>query len=175
MLFAVARVAVLGLAGLWCIGTPDAAVPAETSSDPDRTAIAVEALSRLKGVDLETNPAVKSAVLKVLEQVKGTPHLVEIVRDFNLKEQDGALLQFASANPGTSGGVEAIQLLLAHKNPALLNTALAGTNAVPIIQALGYAADRESVPMLAPIVNDDSRPVAVRKEAVRALAQIHEG
>ena len=45
---------------------------------PERTAIAIESLSRLKGIDLETNPAMKNAVSKVLDQVRGTPQFVEL-------------------------------------------------------------------------------------------------
>src|SRR5689334_5130490 len=53
----------------------------DTGSRSDRTAVAVEALKRLKGIDLESNPALKSAVLKVLESTKGTPQFVELVRE----------------------------------------------------------------------------------------------
>src|SRR5207249_1442685 len=67
-------------------------VPAQ-SNDSDRASIALEALSRLKGLDLEANPAVKSAVLKVLEQVRGRPEFVEIVRDFKIKGQEKGLLE----------------------------------------------------------------------------------
>jgi len=62
-----------------------AAEEGDKSSDPDRAAIALEALSRLKGIDLDTNPVVKTAVLNVLDQVRGTPQLVELVRDFKIK------------------------------------------------------------------------------------------
>src|SRR5213593_4146630 len=64
---------------------------ADDSGSPtnsDRAAIAREALSRLKGIDLDANPGVKAAVLKLLDQSRGTPQFVEIVRDFNIKDQD---------------------------------------------------------------------------------------
>jgi len=41
-------------------------------------------------------------VLKVLEQTRGTPQFVEIVRDFNLKDQDEALLEIAAQSPASS-------------------------------------------------------------------------
>src|SRR5438093_1047136 len=66
-----------------------------SQSERDHTGIALEALSRLKGIDLEANPAVKAAVLKTLEQVRGTPQFVEIVRDFKIKGQGTALLELA--------------------------------------------------------------------------------
>src|SRR6059058_5478217 len=52
-----------------------------TVTVPDRTAIAIEALSRLKDVDLESNPALKAAVMKVLDSTRGTPNFVKIVQD----------------------------------------------------------------------------------------------
>src|SRR2546428_12690098 len=80
----------------WCAAS--SAIAAEQSgqqADSGRAAIALEALSRLKGVDLETNPALKTGVFKVLEQVRGTPQFVEIVHDFKITGQEEALLQFA--------------------------------------------------------------------------------
>src|SRR5579862_3151714 len=73
--------------------------PLVFGQSPDRTKIAVEALQRLKGIDLEANPTLKAAVLKVLESTRGTPQFVEIVREFNLKGQSPALLDFAMGHP----------------------------------------------------------------------------
>ena len=42
----------------------------------ERTAIQIEALNRLKNVDLESSPALKGAVVKVLEKTRGTPQFV---------------------------------------------------------------------------------------------------
>jgi len=66
--------------------------------------VAIEALSRLKGMDLEANPSLKAAVLKVLETTRGTPQFVELVRDFKIKGQAGELLAFAASNPTNSDG-----------------------------------------------------------------------
>jgi putative heme-binding domain-containing protein len=147
----------------------------DVAPDTNRSTIALEALSRLKGIDLDSNPAVKSAVLKILEQLKGTQSFVEIVRDFGIKDQDAALLDYATRNPNSSSGVEAAGLVLSHKNLDLLKATLAGTNAGPLLQALGHVADRDSIGLIQPLVGDLSRTVAIRREAVLALAQMHEG
>src|SRR5439155_8178824 len=73
--------AVLLLAQLCHSNNCGSAAPEE----PDRGAIAAEALSRLKGIDLDANPGVKAAVVRVLDQARGTPQFVEIVRDFKIK------------------------------------------------------------------------------------------
>jgi putative heme-binding domain-containing protein len=140
-----------------------------------RTAIAVEALSRLKGMDLEANPAIKKAVLKVLEQTRGTPQFVELVRDFNLQDQDDALLEYAAQNPASSAGVEAMRLVLSRPDTGLLKTALAGTNAINVVEALGNTGENGIVPLLLPLVTELARELAVRKQCIRALAQLQTG
>jgi len=151
------------------------AVEPEAVKTPDRTAIAIEALSRLKGIDLEANPAVKNAVMKVLDQVRGTPQFVELVRDFKIKDQSPALLEFAVQHPNDSGGVEAMRLILANQDIALLTNSLAGTNAIKVVEALGNTDEKQIVPLLAPLVTDTNREVGVRKQVVRSIARIQDG
>ncbi|MBI2925261.1 MAG: c-type cytochrome [Verrucomicrobia bacterium] len=148
------------------------------SEDTERTRVALEALSRLKGIDLESNAAVKAAVLRVLEQVRGQPEFVELVRSFKLKGQEPALLQAAIDRAEGSAGVEAARLLLDTGQLDLLRGALEGTNAVAataLTEALGNTADKRAVPLLAPLLTDAKRDLALRKQAVRALAQTQDG
>ena len=151
---------------------------ADPSEQSERTAVAIEALSRLKGIDLEANPAVKTAVLKVLDQIRGKPQFVELVRDFKIKDQDPALLEIAIQNPDSAAGVDAAKLILEHKQGALFESSLNGTNvasAVKLAEVLGNAGENQIVPLLEPIVADPKRDVALRKQAVRSLAKNQEG
>lgn len=141
----------------------------------DQTATALAALERLKGIDLDTNPAVKAAVLKILEQVRGTPAFVEIVRDFNIKGLEPELLEVALKNSTNATGAQAMRLILDHQNLDLLTESLANTNAAIVIAALGNTSDKRIVPLLTPIVVDLAREPAVRKAAVLALAHTQEG
>ncbi len=170
----VSRLLLLACQLLGCIA---AALAADSGSlaNSDRAAIAREALSRLKGIDLDANPGVKAAVLKVLDQARGTPQFVEIVRDFNIKDQDAALLEIATRNPGSSAGVEAMRLILNGPNVELLKQSLAGTNAVNVTEALGNTGENKIVPLLSPIVTDAARDLELRKQALRALAQVQAG
>jgi putative heme-binding domain-containing protein len=145
------------------------------AEDANRTAIALEALSRLKGIDLDSNPGVKKAVVKLLDQARGTPQFVEIVRDFKFKDQDPALLEIAIQNPASSIGADAMRLILGGQNVDLVKQALAGTNAVVVTEALGNTGAQEIVPLLLPIVTNSAREVAVRQQAVRSLAQVQTG
>lgn len=145
------------------------------SNNAARTAINLEALSRLKGVDLEANPAVKAVVMKLLEQLRGTPQFVEVVREFNLRGQTEPLLEAAAQDPSGANGVEAMRLVLQSGNLPAVKTALAGTHAVKVAEALGNTGEKEIVPLLLPLVPDTATPLPLRQQAVRALAKVREG
>jgi putative heme-binding domain-containing protein len=152
-------------------------VAAETPARDDaaRSAINLEALSRLKGIDLEANPSLKAVVLKLLEQMRGNPEFVEIVRDFKVPDQAPGLLEIAAKDPNSQTGVEAMRLVLKENNPNLVKESLAGTNAVALTQALGNTGEKAIVPLLEPLIIDGNRDVLLRKDAVRALAKVKEG
>jgi putative heme-binding domain-containing protein len=126
-------------------------------------------------MDLESNPAVKNAVLKILEQVKGTPQFVEIVRDFKIKGQELALLDFACKEPASSAAAEAVQIVLHNDGTNLIGEALDGTNSVALIEALGNTREKEIVPLLEPRLGDTSRDSAFRRKAVHALSGVRGG
>jgi len=161
----------------WLLGCAfgPAAIAASGSNDSERTAISLEALSRLKDIDLDANPAVKTVVLKLLDQVRGTPQFVEIVRDFKIQDQEEELLRIAAKDPASQPGVESMRIVLSDGKHDVLKRALAGTNAVPIAEALGNTGEKAMVPLLEPIVIDAVRDVALRKQAVKALAQVQVG
>ena len=145
------------------------------SSESNHSTVAIEALERLKGIDLDANPAVKAAVLKVLESTRGTPDFVRIVHDFNLTGQNPGLLEVALLHPAEEAGVEAMRTILASNNLAPLESALRGTNSARAVEALGNTRDKETVPLLLPLINDPARDVAARRQAVKALAGTQEG
>ena len=150
-----------------------AGLRAQTPTNPPT--IAVEALSRLKGIDLEKNPAVKSAVFKVLDQTRGTERFVEIVRELKLKDQEDGLLEFILKNPASSQAADAMRMILESNRQQLVLTALSQTNAPAVILALGNTARNEIIPFLEPIIHDPHHEVSVRKQAIESLARVEEG
>jgi putative heme-binding domain-containing protein len=149
-----------------------------SSPDSSQNSLAVEALSRLEGIDLERNPAVKKAVLRVLASTRGTPQFVEIVKKFDLKDQDEGLLEAARLSPESDAGVEAMRMILARGNTELLKTALKSTNNVEagkILEAMGNAKEKRIVPLALAVLKDEKRDAGVRRQAIRALAQTEEG
>lgn len=172
------RIVLSGLLGI-CLLLAAIKMRAQTSkAESDRVAIALEALSRLKGTDLEANPAIKRAVTNVLEKMRGTTNFVKIVQDFQLKGQEPGLMEVAVKNPHDAAGAEAMRMILTSGDTSLIKATLAGTNtsaAVNTAECLGNAGDKRSVPLLLPIVTDMTREVVLRKQAVRSLAQTEEG
>jgi len=150
-------------------------LPFPGSGQEQSNTIAMEALSRLKGSDLESNPAVKTAVMKILDQSKGTPQFVEIVRDFKIKGQEPALLDFASKDPPSSAATEAVRIVLHNDGTDLIGEALNGTNGAALVEPLGNTGEKDIVPLLMPRLVDNSRDPLFRRKAVHALAGVREG
>jgi putative heme-binding domain-containing protein len=151
---------------------------AAADADAEKTALAVEALSRLQGVDLNTNPRLQASLLKVLEKTRGTPDFVKLVKHFGLTNQNAGLLEVAAAQPSAESGVEAMRMLLANGEVALVEQMLASSNTVAATrttEALGNAAERQATKLLLPVVKDSGRDLALRKQAVRALARTSDG
>ncbi len=141
----------------------------------DQTALQIEALNRLKGTDLDSNEALKSAVLRVLEKTRGTPQFVEIVRDFNLKGHSGALLEYAIRYPNETSAIEAFRLALSEAGTNTLPALLGSTNAVAIVQLIGNTREKELQPILKSLVADTGKPLPTRKAAVVTLARTQDG
>jgi putative heme-binding domain-containing protein len=151
---------------------------AAAEPDADRLALAVEALTRLEGVDLDANAALKERVLKVLDRTRGTPNFVKLVQHFKLAGQNAGLLEVAAAQPSSESGVEAMRVILAGGDAAPVQAALQGANtaqAVKTAEALGNTGDKRAVGLLLPLLADSGRDAALRKQAVRSLARTFEG
>src|SRR3989442_7367049 len=97
------------------------------TDEAERTALVIEALSRLQGVNLDQNPKLKETVLTVLEKTRGTADFVRLVRQFNLPRQEYGLLDAALQNSANDTSAEAARLLRAAENHACLARLLQGS------------------------------------------------
>lgn len=131
--------------------------------------VSTEALERLKNINLGSNAELKSVVYEALKASKGMSQFVELVRDFKLKDQGAGLLEIALAKPSSPEGVDAAKMLLADR--AVLEEALKGDKAPKVVEVLGNTADARAVPALSNLMVDESRDLALRKQAASALAQ----
>ena len=141
----------------------------------DQTAVQIEALNRLKGADLESNAALKAAVLRILEKTRGTPQFVEIVRDFNLKGHADALLDYATRFPKEPSAIEAFRIAVSEKGGESIPALLAGTNAVTIVQLIANTQDKSLQQHLKSLVEKSDTPLPVRQAAVQSVARTQDG
>ena len=156
----------VGLAAAW---------PSETTA---QTSVQLEALKRLKNLDIEANPSLKKVVLSILEASKGKPAFVEIVRDFKLKGHEAELIRFAQAHPKDSTGVEAMRLALTEPGLKLISAAITGNDtkaALTTAQALANAQSPKGEPILLNAAKQDKKPHALRAAAVNGLAKSKTG
>jgi putative heme-binding domain-containing protein len=154
-----------------------AAEPSPPELD-QKTVMAVEALTRLQNVDLENNPKIKAAVMRVLEKTRGTPSFVKLVQQFKINGQEQGLLDVAARNSTNEVGVGAMRLVLAAKNSELINRALRGTNtdlSLRIAELLGNISDKHAVLALMPLLEDPSVVSGLKRQAIRSLAKTSDG
>ncbi len=143
----------------------------------DRVRLSLEALQRLKGADLQANPALGQAVKRVLEQVRGEPEFVQLVKDFNIAGQESGLAEIVVASPGSPAAVEAARMLLSARTTGAVAALLSGetTRVVGVIQTLALTLDNRIAPLLLPVVVDAGRPLVERVAAVKSVVQVNEG
>ncbi len=166
----------LGLAALMLAVFSGVGVPVRGAVD-ERTRVALEALGRLKGADVEGNPALKKALERILGQVRGEPEFIGLVRDFKVAGQEVAVREFLMAHPESSAAVDAARLLLDGPPPGELGSALSGPPArtAAILKVVGETEDHRLIPAVLPLVADVAQPVEVRRAAVTALARVQDG
>lgn len=155
---------------------------ASTRAEPEapaRPKVALEALQRLKGMDLEANPSLKAAVDKIVEGARGTPDFIQIARILELCGEHPEILAIALKEGAASdAAVEGIRLILAHDGAGLIQDRLAAaevTELEELVGLLGNAGDAAAIALLAEMLADPERSAESRRLAVRALARTEAG
>jgi len=140
----------------------------------------LETVRRLKGMDFEANPALKAALMRVVESTRGTPDFVELVRDFKLTGQTEGLIEVAMRHSETSAGVDAVRLVVAQSGAEGVASALKSappSQRLGLLQAVAAAAAAEPqlLPVLSAVVRTDTGSAEARAVAVRGLARSEAG
>lgn len=155
---------------------------AETTHGDDaqaaKDATIVETLLRLKTVDVNANPKLKDAVLRHLELHKGTAKYVDLVDRLNVREVEEELLQVALANPASTEGVRAGDLLLKRNQAELIAAKIDSDDevvAINTVSLLGYIGNSEALEILKPLAIDDHRTRPLRTAAANALGRTRLG
>lgn len=140
--------------------------------------IVAESLSRLKSFDPKKNPEYAVTLNKLLERNRGTELFVDLVERFGVTKHYAELLAIAQKNSESQLGVNAVRALLGKGQQLLLEKALAGADlaaALNTAKALETTADARTMGMLMSTVRETTRPLDVRRHAVRALAKTRKG
>ena len=142
----------------------------------------VQTVLRLPGFDLNSKPETKAAVLRHLNRIEGEEKYFELVDKLKLAgDVAPGLLKQALANAESNVGVNCLALLLKAEKIDGLQAVLAGKVAkaddatLAALTALGLTGQASAMPLVAPLIADAERSVAVRATAVRALGKIPGG
>lgn len=134
----------------------------------------VETLLRLKDVKIEGNPKLEAAITRHLARIRGTARYFELIERLNLRNETHELLRLALADPSSTEGVQAARLLLKFDDAQLFEKTLGDRDdsvAANLTTAIGLAGGKEALAVLAPLVLDSERSLAVRSAAVRGLGR----
>jgi putative membrane-bound dehydrogenase-like protein len=140
--------------------------------------IMVEALKRLRGLDLGKHPEQRAVVERVLDRVRGTATFIDLVAQLGLTDHYSDLLTLAQNHPEGQIGVTALRTLLERNQVKVIALGMEGPDskaALATIQALATSADDRATPLLVPFVQDARHDVELRRQAVRALAKSRSG
>jgi hypothetical protein len=133
----------------------------EPAPAPAPPKVALEALQRLKGVDLESNPALKAAVAKVVESTRGTPDFIQVARILELPDAGREVLAIAlKLGADDARAVDGLRWILQKGELDLARGRLANGTAeeVPVlIDLLGNAGDPPAIGLLVPWLAEPGR------------------
>jgi putative membrane-bound dehydrogenase-like protein len=144
--------------------------------DVSRTLIASESISRLKDVGaLRKGNA--SAIASLLDRIRGTNYFINLIAQLELKERYPELLSLAANDPEGQLSFDAMRVLLDKGQSDLLARELGmdGARAAAIARSLASTADPRTVPLLLPLVEDETKDAELRRQATRGLARTKPG
>lgn len=138
-------------------------------------AVAIEAVRRLKGADLSANPALKRAVEKVVDDVRGKGVMVELIRDFDLKDRVPDLVAYLRKHPGDEAALDAVQYLGPTAPNSLKEDLLGAGVSAELVATIGRSGRSEWTSELLRIASSPERTPALRENAVTALISTEAG
>ncbi|MEY3276508.1 MAG: hypothetical protein RL153_1776, partial [Verrucomicrobiota bacterium] len=141
----------------------------------DASDVALEAVRRLKGMDLAANPSLRAAVENVADRLRGQPASVEVIRDFDLRSRAGHLVEFLRRHPEDAAAPDAIRYL-ARTDARLVATLLGEPTPPPaLIQAVGKSGQADWNDRIESLLVGGSVPASLRAAALEALLQNEPG
>ncbi|MEM6843163.1 MAG: PVC-type heme-binding CxxCH protein [Bacteroidota bacterium] len=140
---------------------------------PNQEEITILALNHIDTERVKRSPQLKTALQTSLDKLQGSDTYVELVKRYELKEYQPALLALAMEKPEESAGVEAAKLLLDFEGEAMMLDMLkegSTEERLAIIQTLKRVNNDQSISLLQQVIANQEQPIDLRKEAVMAFA-----
>jgi putative heme-binding domain-containing protein len=144
-------------------------------SAQDSTQIAVETVRRLKGADLSGNANLRAAVERVVDQVRGKPEMVELIRDFDLKDRVPDLLAYLRQSPEHDSAIDAARYVAKVDSRALKRILIEESVPAALVSAIGRVGGEEVEGGLVELARSVKRPMAQREAAIGALMTSESG
>lgn len=129
-----------------------------------------EAIGRLQGFDVSKHPEHLAALNRVLDLLKGDPQFVTLIDKFAVASRYPELADLAANRPDEQIGLDAVRVLLAKRQTALLESNLKsaqGRVALGTATALSNSGDAQVAGILLPIVKDGAVSPDVRRQAIK--------
>jgi putative membrane-bound dehydrogenase-like protein len=148
------------------------------SEQPAREVVRAEAMQRLDPQEVLKDPAHAAALKRVVDAARGTRRFVDLIERFDLRGYSADLLALGQANPENELGLEAVVTLLTQHEQAGIAAALNSADPQLVentIRVLGSAQDQRASKLLTAVVEDRSRPIDLRRQALRAVARTKSG
>lgn len=146
--------------------------------DDRQNLVIAEAVQRVKGFDIGSQPDKLAALNRVLESSKGTLQYLTLVDRFGLDDRFPEILAAVESAPDSPFAVEAVKLMLTRERRKDLLAAMRGyeiEKAVAATRALSNTLDNRGSGLLEQIAVDAERPLSVRQEAVKGLGKSKPG
>ena len=142
---------------------------------PEATAfVRGEAIARLKNFDPNKNPEYKQQLSEIVDAAYGTPQFVAMVKQFNLTDRFDDLVKMAIEQSGTQNAADAVTTLAEAKKPghdALRAGLSIDESATKLLESIRLAGASRTTPVVLPLIDDEDRPMALRRLAIEALSK----
>jgi len=131
-----------------------------------------EAIGRLNGFDVTKNPQQLAALNRVLDGMQGDPQFVTLVDKFSVATRYADLAELAASRPDDQIGLDAVRVLLAKQQIAVLQGLLKsdrnkGRTALGMATALSNSGDGNVAALLLPLVKDEATAGDLRRQAIK--------
>ncbi len=137
-----------------------------------------EALERLEGIKLADRKDLVGPVNRVLDMSRGTARFIRLVQQFDIRDRDAELVSLIFPHPQSQLAIDAARILIQRDKQPEVRDVLFGDDVAAgeaLLSAMGATTNGRALKLVREVMNDEERPIALRRAAVKALGQIPQG